>query len=224
MIKLCVFDMDGLLLDSERQMYLRSGVETSKELGRPIEEAFLTTLMGGSWTAYEKGILDNYGSDYPMDKYWEIFDKKVDQMINYESIPLRPGVIEVLDYCKEKGIQMAVATSTLYDDAIKCLSNSKLIDYFGYIVTGDMVEKTKPNPEVFLKAIEHFDISVNESLVFEDGHNGAHAAKNGNCRLILVEDLAYLSDEDKEYAEMVIDNINKVIEHIDKENETASSL
>ena len=75
-----------------------------------------------------------------------------------------------------------------------------------------------------MKAIQHFDIDINEALVFEDGHNGALAAKNGNCRLVLVEDLAYLDDDDKKYALLHTDNIINVIDLIRKENERTISV
>lgn len=224
MIKLCVFDMDGLLLDSERLMYLKAGIETSRQLNRPIPEKFFTSLMGGSWEAYEKAILDNFGEDYPMDEYWKIYDRMIDETIDHGYMPTRPGVMELLDYCKENGIMMAIATSTNHIDANKLLTNNNLLHYFDYIITGDRVKETKPNPEIFLNAIEHFGVDKKEAMVFEDGHNGALAARNGGCRLTLVEDLAMLTDEDKEYADLVTDNIIDFIDFVKKENERTTSL
>ena len=99
---------------------------------------------------------------------------------------------------------------------------SKLREELVPILGQDSVEDvkaTKPDPEIFLKAIEYFGVDKKEAIVFEDGHNGAQAAINGDCRYILVEDLAYLSEEDKQKAEMVVDDISKAIEHISKENE-----
>ena len=71
MIKVCVFDMDGLLIDSERQMYAKTGAEVSKELGRPVDMDFLTAQMGGSFKAYEEHLLERYGADYPLEEYWK---------------------------------------------------------------------------------------------------------------------------------------------------------
>ncbi len=225
MIKLCVFDMDGLLLDSERLMYLKAGIDTSNALNRPIPAEFFTSLMGGSWEAYEQAILDNFGADYPMDEYWKMYDKIIDDTIESGKMPTRPGVMNLLNYCKDKGIKMAIATSTNHHDAIKMLTNTNLIDYFEFIMTGDRVKETKPNPEIFLKAIEHFEgIDKSEAMVFEDGHNGALAAKNGGCRLTLVEDLAMLTKEDKEYADHVTDNISTFIEFIERENERTTGV
>lgn len=216
--------MDGLLIDSERQMYCKVGMEVSKELGKPISEHFLTTLMGGSWDNYKNSILKEYGYDYPYDEYIKRYWGKINYIIENVGIPLRPGVKDVLDYCKNNSIHIAVATSSSKRIAHSCLHNSNIEDYIEYIVTSEDVKETKPNPEIFLKAIQHFDIDINEALVFEDGHNGALAAKNGNCRLVLVEDLAYLDDDDKKYALLHTDNIIDVIDLIRKENERTISV
>lgn len=218
MIRLCVFDMDGLLLDSERQMYCKVGLEVSAEIGRPVSEHFLTTLMGLSWDNYPKGFLREYGEDYPIDEYLERYWQKVHYIVDNIALPLRPGVKEMLEYCRSHQIKMAIATSSHQNETKKCLTNAGIYDYFDYIITGDDVLHGKPDPEIFLRAIAHFQIPKNEALVFEDGHNGARAAINGECRLVLVEDLAYLDDDDRRRAELHTDKITDAIKIIEKEN------
>lgn len=224
MIKLCVFDMDGLLLDSERRIYAATGKAVSEEIGRPISLDFLTAQMGGSFKAYEDHLLETYGADYPLEEYWKRYWEKANDLIYNVAIPPRPGVKEILDFCKKSGIKMAIASSSKKYVIDSCLNNAGIKDYFDHIVSVEDVKHTKPDPEIFLKAIEHFNVNVNEALVFEDGHNGAQAAIRGNCRLIIVEDLAYISEEDRAKAEMVIDDISKAIEHIKKENERTAGI
>ncbi|MBQ2658782.1 MAG: HAD family phosphatase [Erysipelotrichaceae bacterium] len=224
MIKLCVFDMDGLLLDTERQMYAKFGQEVSAEMGRPLSLDFLTTVMGGSRELYRNKVLKEYGEDYPYDEYQRRRWEKINRFIDQGDIPLRPGVKEFLDFCNEQGILKAVATSTRGEVVQKCLKGAGIADYFDYMISGDMVEKTKPNPEIFLKPIEHFSIPKNEALVFEDSHNGAQAAINGKLRYILVKDLAFLTEEDMENAEMVTDVISKAIPFIKEENERTAGI
>ena len=224
MIRVCVFDMDGLLLDSERQIYVKCGLEVSAELGRPVSLEFLQSLMGGSWEKYRQSFLTEYGADYPIDDYLRIFWQRAHYIMDNEAIPLRPGAREILDYCKENGIRMAVATSSHRPETLKCLKNSGLADYFDYVITSDDVENTKPDPTIFLKAIQHFGIDKKEALVFEDGHNGAHAAINGDCRFVLVEDLAYLNDEDRMKADLHTDSLFKAIDFIKRENEGTAGI
>ncbi len=224
MIRLCVFDMDGLLLDSERQVYLKNGMEVSKELGKEIDQYFLTTLMGGSWITYKNRIEEEYKQYFSIDDYWRLLWERIQYTIDNVAIPLRPGAKEILDFCKKEGIAIAIATSTLRENALKCLKNAGLYDYIDFIIAADQVKETKPNPEIFLKAIEHFDVPKNEAIIFEDGHNGAKAAINGNCRFIVVPDLAALMKEDLEKADLVAKDLFEAIAFIKEENERTTGV
>lgn len=217
MIKACLFDMDGLLLDTERQMYLQGGLKVSRELGRPISEESFEGLMGLNWTDYYIRIKEEYGEDYPIDIYRERFMKHVDEMIDSFAFDLRPGVKKVLDFCKEHHIPMAVATSTPHTRTLKCLKNAGIIDYFDEILSGDMVEKGKPDPEIYLTVAKKLGVSPEEALVFEDGHNGARAALDGGFRLFIVEDLAHLEERDRKECVKVLHRIDEAIEYIEKE-------
>lgn len=219
MIKLCVFDMDGLLLETERYVYLKTGLEASKKAGFPVTKEFLTSIMGGGWSEYKGHFIEEYGEDYPFDEYWKYFWPEVEHLINDTAIPLRPGAKEILQYCKDNNIMTAVATSSHLDVARKCLKNSGIDEYFSFYMTGDMVEHSKPDPEIFLRTIEHFPVDKSEALVFEDGHNGSQAAIRGGCRYVLVEDIAFVSDEDREKADLCTDTLLKAIDFIRKENE-----
>ena len=224
MVKLCVFDMDGLLLETERVLYLNNELSISKELGYDLSDEFFRSLMGGSWADYPDKIKQKAGKGFPYDTYIKELWRRIDDTLENGVIPLRPGAKDILEYCKKNNIFMAIATSTHSERAIKCLKNSGIHDLFDYIVTGDMVEKGKPDPEIFLKAISHFNIDKKDAIVFEDGHNGSLAARNGDLRLIIVEDLAYISQEDRKYALLTLNSLDQAIDFIRRENETTSSI
>ncbi|MBR4462242.1 MAG: HAD family phosphatase [Erysipelotrichaceae bacterium] len=224
MIKLIVFDMDGLLVDSERQIYVRVGMEVSEEIGHPVAQEFLISLMGGSWDSYLRHFKEEYGEDYPIDAYWDRYSERIRYIVENEQLRLRPGAQEILAFCKENGIRTAIATTTKQEMTEKVLKNTGIGHYFDFVINGSMVSHSKPDPELFLKAIAHFDLPIEEALVFEDGHNGAQAAIRGHCRYIMVQDLAHLTEEDKSNAIMVIDDIRKAIPYIRKENERTAGI
>ena len=223
MVKLCIFDMDGLLIDSERVLYLNNGMEISKKLGYPLSEEFLRSLMGCNWKLYAEKILEHKGKDFPIDEYLNMLFERIEDVLNNGSIPLMKGTKELLDYCKDHNIKMAVATSTPKDKAIRCLDNAGIKDYFDYVVCGDMVEKGKPEPDIYLSVVDHFKIDLDKLIVLEDGHSGSLAARRANCRLIIVEDLANVEKQDRDYAELLPSSLLEVIDYIDKENERTFS-
>ena len=224
MIQLCVFDMDGLLIDSERRVYIKSGLETSRELGRPVSEEFLKQQMGGSSQIYFERLKKEYGQDYPTDEYVKRYFERVYHSFEHDVIPLRPGVKEMLDFCKASNIKMAIATTSHRKVVDWAMSKHGLLDDFDYVVSVEMVEHTKPDPEIFLKAVDHFGIPHENALVFEDAHNGAQAAINGGLRYIMVEDLAILTNEDRQKAVLVTDDISKAIDLIRTENERTAGI
>ena len=224
MIKLCIFDMDGLLLDTERVLYLSSAMEVSRELGFPMEEDFLRSLMGSAWNIYEEKIIEKMGKDFPINEYLEKLWEKINYIIKNQGIPLRKGALNILEYCKNNDITIALASSTPYEKVISCLNNAEILEYFDYIVTGDMVKKGKPDPEIYLKVIDHYDYPIQNIIVLEDAHNGAKSAIDAGCRLILVEDLAYVDEQDRKAAEFLPASLDEVIDYIRKENETTSSI
>ena len=216
--------MDGLLLDSERQMYSRIGMEVSAKLNDPIDLEFLRSMMGNDWSIYRKKVAEYKGENFPIEEYMRLLNEGIAYTIANVPIPLRPGAKEVLDYCKENHYLMAIATSTHKKEAYQCLNNTGIFDYFDYISTGDEVTKGKPDPEIFLKAIAHFDVNKDEAIVLEDGHNGAQAAFKGGCRLVIVEDLAYLTDEDRQKAELHTYDIRDVIDLLRRDHEGTAGL
>ena len=214
--------MDGLLLDSERHMYSRLGAEVSRKLGMEIDLPFLRSMMGNDWKIYKQKVAEHMGKDFPIDEYMRLLNEGIDYTIENVPIPMRPGAREVLDYCKKSGYLMAIATSTHKKQAYRCLENAGIFDYFDHIITGDQVSKGKPDPEIYLKTLEYFGIDADEALVLEDGHNGSLAAFSAGIRLVIVEDLAYISEEDRQKAYLHTYDIRDVIPLLRSENEAAA--
>lgn len=210
-IKLCIFDMDGLLIDSERCVWSKGEKLVGKELGVEITDEFISTIIGVGHSKCVSMLKDKFGKDFD----GELFMKKiVEYYENYcksEIIPLRPGVLELLQFLKRNNILISLGTSTEKELAYIALSKNDILKYFDFTVCGDEVVNGKPNPEIFLKSVEHFNLKPEECLVFEDSQGGAKAAYDGNINLILVPDVRQASDLDKEKAFAIIDSLEKAI-------------
>lgn len=223
MIKLCIFDMDGLLIDSERQMWMKSMDIAAKEQGRIMTEEFHITFMGASLSEVAVMLKKEYGEDFDPDLF---FNRcvEINAEIMKQGIPLCKGAKELLDYCKENGIKMCIGTSTARIGTMNLLKIDGILDYFDGIVCGDEIKHGKPAPDIYLECFNKFNFDKSEALIFEDGQAGAYAAIATGIRLVLVPDLAYLNEEVRSKAYKVLDSLDKTIELIKEENETTTSI
>ncbi len=173
-IQAVIFDMDGVLVDSE-PINLKVETENLHALGYPIPEDVSRTFIGASKKAVQAKIQGVYPA-IDLEKLQVEMDGRKEQVtIDYATIVF-PGLPENLQYLRDKGIPLAVASSTYHDKVQVILKEAALIDYFDVIVGGDCVENSKPDPEIFLKAAADLNVSPKNCLVVEDSHNGVIAA------------------------------------------------
>lgn len=210
-VQLCIFDMDGLLLDTERQMWAVNQMKAASSLGINLELDYIATLMGSGREIYSQGLIKKYGTDFPMQEFWKIVDSLNAVMLENDPPRVRPGGMELLDFLKENNIKIAVGTSTKKALATTMLGKNNILDYFDQIVCGDDVLKAKPNPDIYLKCHSYFDIPKEDVLIFEDGHNGSRSAINAEMNYILVPDLAIVTKQDRDEAFKVINSLDEAI-------------
>ena len=127
---------------------------------------------------------------------------------------MKAGVFELLDYLKEQGKNIALATSTRRQTVLYQLEQAGILNYFDEIITGDMVTKSKPDPEIYLMACEKIGVDPQNAFAIEDSYNGIRSAQAGGLRAIMVPDLLPADDEMKELAEVILPNLNDVIRYI----------
>lgn len=215
-VELVVFDMDGLLIDSERGMWLVNEKRSIEELGFVFSYELITSLAGASVQEYKKRITKYYGKEFDVEKYYQMVYDYNQVMIDNNEITLMKGSIELLEFLKANNIKARIATSTPKHIALQILNNLKLTNYFEKIITGDQVENGKPAPDIYNLAIG--DTNKDNTLIFEDGHNGSRAAIASGANLIIVPDIAMLTDEDKKEAFKVIESLDKAINIIKEIN------
>lgn len=210
-IKCMIFDMDGLMFDTEKIGY-KALEEVASTYGYKLEKSIFSKICGGSTESSFKILRDHFGADYPAEKIREkaVFNRK--KYIKEGGLPIKKGLKELLLFLKEQNIHVAVASSTHYDLVLEYLKISEVLQYVDYIVGGNQVVKTKPNPEIFLKPLEYFNINADEAIVLEDSRNGILAAVNAGIPVICVPDLVVHNEEINKLTFKVVDSLVDVIE------------
>lgn len=205
-----VFDMDGVIFDSERAMML-CWLELADKYGiKDFEKTYLACI-GTNDARTRRIMLDTYGEDFPYDEYAGEESRMYHERYDGGRLPVKSGVVEILEFLKRSGKKIALASSTEKQTVINQLRDARILDYFDEVVTGDMVAKSKPEPDIFLLACEKAGVRPDRAYAIEDSHNGVRAARKGSLRPIMVPDLLPADQEMRELSEAVIDSLDHVI-------------
>ena len=182
-----VFDMDGLLLDTER-LYKIAVFAACADLGYTMTDAINRRMIGGPWQANKIQLAVDFGETFPFETYHDKCRAYYADLCA-DGIALRPGVTELFDFLGHRGIHMAVTTSTVREMANHHLKETGLFDRLQAIVTRDDVTVGKPHPESYLTAAGHLAVDPINCLALEDSHNGARSAIAAGMATVLVPDL-----------------------------------
>ena len=186
--KAFVFDMDGLIFDSERIVQRSWNVSGQKlGLGNVGEHIYFT--LGLNRASRKKYYEENIREDFPFDEFSALTRKTFFEIVETEGLPMKTGVKEILAFGKENGIKLALATSSSRDYAMKCLRNAGIDTYFDGIVCGDMVSHSKPDPEIYLRACELVGVNPEDAVAFEDAPAGVCSAYHAGMKVVMVPDL-----------------------------------
>jgi len=210
-----IFDMDGVLIDSERISF-KCFQEVFKEYNYEIDEPFYLKVIGRNFEGIKALMIEEYGDDFPFDI---IYRKKADlahEITNKNGVIVKPGVHELLDYLNQKKYKIAVASSTRKERVLELLEEAKIKDKVDYIIGGDQVENSKPNPEIFLKAAKGLDIKPENCMVIEDSDAGITAAHAAKMIGIHVPDMKFLEDENKQLAFKICRSLSEVKEYLEE--------
>lgn len=213
--ELIIFDMDGLIFDTER-LFMNALGRVMAERGYTLtEEVYLETLGTASNRTSE--IMHRYyGDDYD--------DRGIGhaarELMEAETaktgvgLPLKKGILELLVYLVEQDIPCVVASSTKSEFVKKYLEEAGIDWYFRGIIGGDMVKESKPNPEIFLKACALTGTSPEHALVLEDSENGIRAAAAGSIPVLCIPDMKYPEEEVVKLTEAILEDGSAVISYL----------
>lgn len=191
-----IFDMDGVLFDTER-IYQQTWHELAAELGTELGSDFVKVISGTSGARMHQVI----------EQYYHVADgavlaeecrSRIRRKLSVH-VPVKDGVQEILEFFKEKGMPIAVASSSFAKQIEANLQKANLRGYFSEIVSGTEVEHGKPAPDIFLRAADRLGCRPQECFVFEDSENGVRAGCAAGCTTIMVPDLIEPSSEIRQY-------------------------
>lgn len=186
-IKGIIFDMDGLMFDTER-LVSQAWSRVDREMGLGMSER-MPDMMGVSVRQANLMFKAWFGEDFD---YFEARRRRVaivEEEIAQNGLPVKSGLYELLEYLERKKLPMAVATSSDQRVAERYLKLSGVRKYFAAVVCGDMVERSKPDPQIFQTAAALLGTRPGETVVLEDSFHGIHGAFDGGFLPCMVPDL-----------------------------------
>ena len=195
MINTVIFDMDGVIFDTERLAH-RCWLEVARQNGIKDMDKIYPSIIGCNRSRAAETLLNYYGKNFPMEDFLQEHTRRTfNRYIDTYGVPIKAGVTELLMFLKTNGYMTALASSS--DRAIveKELKSADIYKYFDKIVCGDEVTHSKPDPEIFLKAVSALKSQKRESMVIEDSYNGLQAAVSAGVTAVMVPDMLPPTEE-----------------------------
>ncbi len=193
-IKGVISDMDGVILDTEK-LYVRFWCEAANFYGYPMQKHHALSIRSMARPFAIERLKGYFGGDFD---YYAVHDKRVELMDKYieeNGIEAKCGAEEFLSFLKDRGYSVALATATAPERTQKYLEQLGLYKYFDEIVCAKMVNKGKPEPDIYLYAAEKLGLAPGECLALEDSENGIKSASSAGCKTIMVPDLDSPSEQ-----------------------------
>lgn len=211
MIKGAIFDMDGLMLDTEK-LLVKFWRQAAAEYGYDMTFEHVLSIRSLS-RKYSIPLLKGiFGEEFPFEEVRSRRIKLMNSYIDENGFEIKKGLFELLDYLKEKGIRIAVATATDLERATIYLKKAGAFDYFDEIICGNMIKNGKPEPDIYIEAAKKLGLPAKECAALEDSPNGIKSAYSAGCRVIMIPDLSQPDDEIKPMLSAVYNSLDKACE------------
>ncbi len=212
-VQAVIFDMDGVIFDSER-LVIECWQVIADKYNIPDIVEICMRVQGNNRMETAKRFREKYGNDFP----YEIYKNEVTALFRERygngKLPLKPGVLEVLTELKRKRVPLALASSTRTDIVKLELDEAHLLPYFDAVLGGDMAPRSKPEPDIFLAAAAALGAVPENCYVLEDSYNGIRAAHRAGMHPIMIPDMQQPTEEIRGLAEVILDNLMAALEYL----------
>ena len=207
-----IFDMDGLLLDSER-IALEAFQDTCAYFRIGDQTELFKRCIGINQTAGQRVLKEGLHGLCDYIAFNDVWNGKY-KLHTKKPIPLKKGVCDFLKYLAKYNIPSAVATSTAHLKAAEKLKKVRIFEIFDAVIGGDQVAKSKPHPDIYLKAADALGVNANDCLALEDSENGVRSAVNAGMTVVQIPDLIQPSNDLLKLGHIVLNSLHEVM-HFD---------
>ena len=218
-IEALLFDMDGLLIDSERVVQ-RAWEAAGEEMGYSHLGSHIYHTLGMNRASRDRYFEEMVDPQFPHEEFARRNGRVFYEIVEKEGIGVKTGARELLEYGKSHGYKLAVATSSRRGYAEKILTDAGIYQYFDGMISGDMVEHSKPDPEIYLKASALIGVEPEYCMALEDAPAGIRSAYAAGMIPVLIPDLLKPPEEVKKLAHRTYETLHQVIALLEQEHMT----
>lgn len=215
-MKAVVFDMDGVLFDTEI-VCMKAWMAVAGKNGMPDMEEVFPKCIGLNSNDSRQIVMKAYGEDFDYPRFRQEASDWLQAYMKENGLPVKPGVPEILRWLKDAGYKVGLASSTRSSSVFGHLEQSGFRDYFQTVVTGDMVEHSKPRPDIYLLACRELGVEPEQAYAIEDSPNGIRSAHAAGMRPIMVPDMIAPDEEMRKLSFLVRKDLFEVLEYLRKE-------
>jgi HAD superfamily hydrolase (TIGR01509 family) len=209
-VKAVIFDMDGLLVDTET-VIVRAMQHAAGGIGGELPFTTFQQMVGLQDAASDQIVVDHFGAGFDL----EAWSKAVRAHANEAQaagVAMKAGVVEILDFLKAAGLPCAVATSSSLAAVQRHLGHHCLLDRFDALITRDVKTRGKPHPDPYMKAAEALGVAPADCLALEDSHNGVRSASSAGMMTIMVPDMLDPTEEMESLCVRIAHDLHEVRE------------
>lgn len=214
-VKAVIFDMDGVLFDTER-LCMESWTVVAGERNMPDMEVFFPRCIGRNTADTRRLFAEFYGEAYDYEEFRKLASAWFHKAIEKNGAPIKKGVREILEYLRRGGYPIGLATSTSRLSVEELLERAGIRRYFQTLTTGDMVEHSKPRPDIYLMACESLGAAPAQTMAVEDSPNGIRAAYDAGMIPVMVPDMIAPDQEMRDKSFRVCGDLLEVIRLLDQ--------
>lgn len=213
MINTIIFDMDGVLFDTER-LSCACWEEAGEAMHLTDLREGVRGCVGLNHNDARELMAGLYGEDFPFDEFHDTVHTLIRRRIMAEGLPIKDGVMEILEYLADNRYILGLASSTSRNSVMEHLNDAGITHYFKEIITGDMVEHSKPQPDIYLLACKKLGVSPAEAIAIEDSPNGIRSACLAGMKPVMVPDLIEPTPEIEEMLFGKFDSLHDVLTYL----------